>query len=458
VVASMSFPFPYTPTLLNGAPSQPIIIESNIKDEYFICGYFESSMYVINIAANGNMIWSSFYDLNKQMMPKDMIMSPYHPGELIVVGETEISNIDHQGFFVAINGTNGSVVKSKVYGNVANNEGFGSITLGPVGNSWNHAGFVIGGYSQLANTSFGPISNILNTNTAWVLKLDPDGNIVWSRILSPSLGANLGVKDILGRLNTFNTYEYYALLNSNVGMQVLKLDELGNPFPISSPNSLYNEFVYDLPALIPSRATSISYVNSTAVGADVGIQMYGTSSNFFGFSNSYFVSAYFNGETNCYRTLTTIQNVNKGSITVDLDNTVKHGSFSPCSNFQVVAFFTGGTANYPCAGLVPAGSNQRSLPSGINIESEEEGSFSVFPNPVADKAQVNYVAADNSVVDIFVYSLLGQELLHQHPEAKLAGNYVEELDFSSLTIKSGVYFITTIVDGKSHKQKIIYNR
>ena len=448
IISTMSYPFPYTPTLLNGTPTQPIIIESDRKDEYFICGYFESDMYIINVDATGAILWSSFYAMGKKVMPKDLIMSPYHQGELVVVGETEVSPIDKQGFFMLVDGHNGGVLNSKIYGHVNEMEGFGSITIGSYVNPNNSDGFVIGGYAHKLNGVIGL--------TTWVLKLDPVGNFIWSKIIEPTMGSNVGVIDILERLNTFNNYEYYALLNSSVGLQVLKLADDGRPFPISSPNSLHNEFVYDLPSLIPAKATSLSYVNNQVPGADVGIQAFGTSSNFSGFSNSYAVSAYFNGETNCYRTLGVINNHDKGGRNSRHIPTNKYGSYSTCSNFQIQAFFPGGSINYPCQGLMSTGSNQRTLPAGVNIKADEEENFSVFPNPITDKAQVNYSVSDNSEVNIYIYSLLGEKILHLKPELKLAGNYTEEINFSALDLKNGIYFVTTVVDGTAHKQKIIY--
>ena len=98
------------------------------------------------------------------------------------------------------------------------------------------------------------------------------------------------------------------------------------------------------------------------------------------------------------------------------------------------------------------------MPSGISQQTEEEESFKVFPNPVADRTIVNYSCSDNSSVNISVYNALGQYVWSIEPEAKLAGNYQEEIDFSSLNVASGVYFVNTTVDGKTHKQKVVYNK
>jgi len=41
---------------------------------------------------------------------------------------------------------------------------------------------------------------------------------------------NFGIVDMLLRENTWQVYEYYALVQSVSGMVVLKLDALGQPF------------------------------------------------------------------------------------------------------------------------------------------------------------------------------------------------------------------------------------
>jgi len=450
VLSAMSYPFPQAPSMNMPLPSKPILVESYRANEYFICGNYESRMYVISVTSTGAINWSSYYSLAIDMMPKDILMDPYHPGQVIVVGETSLNPFDKDGFMMVLDGASGNVVNAKVYGMPGVMDGFASVIAGANVSPANGAGFVIGGYTEKPGSP--------TQSNPWVIKLDPNGNITWTSLLVPTLGINKGVIDIVQRYNTFGNYEYYALLNSNVGMQVLKLDDQGNPFPNSSPNALHNEFAYDLPSLIPSKATSISYVNSPALTADVGIQIFGTASNYPGVSSSYAVSAYFNGETNCYRTLSNIYKSTQGPGAMTEVTAGKFGSLSACSNFQILAFFPGGAINYPCFGLMSSGSNQRAMPTGINQQDELNENFSVSPNPVSDKALINYSISDNSVVNIDVYDLLGQHIISFHPEESLAGTYQQELDFNSLNVKSGVYFVSTTVDGKLHKQKIVYTK
>jgi hypothetical protein len=459
VMSAMSYPFPHPPLNPFMLPSKPIIVESDNPNEYYICGSFETDMYIINVNASGTIIWSSYYSLGEGVSPKDIIMSPYNLHHLIVVGELTTSPIDKQGFFMDLDASTGITQQIKTYGNPGVADKFSTICLGSNIGPGNGSGFVIGGFTQMGP---GGLTQQLFNGTvggsSWVIKLDAGGNIIWNNIISPSLGINNGVIDIVERLNTFNNYEYYALLNASVGMQVIKLDGGGLPFPTSPPNAQFNEFVYDLPALIPSKPTSISYVNGPSTSPDVGIQMYGTASNFPGFSSSYVVSAYFNGETNCYRTLTTIHSSDPGPGSIDVISANQYGSFSDCSNFQVVAFFPGGSVNYPCSGLIPAGSNQRVMSAGVSGQMNNDGDFGVYPNPVTNKAIIKYAASDNSKVNIDVYNLLGEHITGINADPAAAGTYEKEVDFSTLKIESGVYFVTVKVDATTYKQKIIYTK
>src|SRR5690606_35327838 len=108
--------------------------------------------------------------------------------------------------------------------------------------------------------------------------------------------------DIIERLNSNSKIEFYGVLRSAAGMVVLKLDEWGYPF-LFSADALHNEFIYNLPATIPSVPASISQVQGPSNSTDVGIQVYGTASNITSARTSHVVSAYFNGESNCFKTL-----------------------------------------------------------------------------------------------------------------------------------------------------------
>ncbi len=457
VMTAVSYPFPVLPTqsspLLNTmslqqpAPSKPLIVESSVANEYYICGSYDAHMYILNVDATGTVIWSSFYSLAEGISPRDIIVNPYISRHIAVVGQAKLSSGNTQGFFMDVNGNNGAVAQTQLYGQSVNCEVFNSITLGSNAGANNGSGFVVGGFTK-------QISD--NTGRPWVLKLDSVGGVIWSKIHTPSIGSCYDVKDVMERLNTFNTYEYYVLLASSAGMQVLKLNDGGLPFAVSSPSSLHNEFVYNIPSLVPAKPTCLSFVANPGNSFNAGIQVYGTSYNFPGFNGSYVVNAYYNGETGCYQTLSTITECNDGPKTGAGVAVTRFGNLSACTNFMIQAFYPGGSISYPCYGPVPAGDNQRVMGQGLEQAKVNTESIQVFPNPANDKTVIHYSAADNSSVQIDLYNVAGELVWQKSPESNIAGAYEQEIDFTALELKPGVYFVNVQIDGVTTKQKVVY--
>lgn len=456
VLTAVAYPFPVQPllstNLFNQAPAtKPLIVESSTPNQYYICGAYESHMYILNVDVNGSVIWSAFYNVAEGMIPKDIIVNPYISQHIAVVGQAKLSVINTQGFFMDVDGTNGAIAQTQLYGQSVNCEMFNSIAVAGNAGVSNGSGFVIGGFTKQITD---------NTGRPWVLKVDSVGGVIWSKIHTPSLGACYDVKDVIQRVNTLNNYEYYVLLASTAGMQVLKLNASGGSFHGSAPNGLYNEFVYNIPSIIPAKSTCLSLVNGAGTGYNTGIQVYGTSYNFPGMNGSYVVNAYFNGETGCYHTLDTIHETMNGPKSGTGVLVSKFGSLPACTNFQVQAFFPGGSISYPCFGPVPAGDNQRVMGQGIDAAtslSENEG-IRIFPNPVADKTTVHYSSPENGKVKIDLYTVTGELVWTASPINLTEGEHEEEIDFKNLELKSGIYFVTTQVNGVSSKQKLVYTR
>lgn len=456
VLNSVSYPFPVQPvlsaSLFNQAPAtKPLIVESSVPNQYYICGAYQSHMYILNVDVNGSVIWSAFYNVAEGMIPKDIIVNPYISQHIAVVGQAKLSAFNTQGFFMDVDGINGAFAQTQLYGQAVNCEVFNSITVAGNAGLSNGSGFVIGGFTKQITD---------NTGRPWVLKVDSIGSVIWSKIHTPSLGACYDVMDVIQRVNTLNNYEYYVLLGSTAGMQVLKLNASGGPFQGTATTSLYNEFVYNIPSLIPAKSTCLSLVNGVGTGYNTGIQVYGTSYNFPGMNGSYVVNAYFNGETGCYQTLDTIHETMNGPKSGTGALVTKYGSLQACTNFQVQAFFPGGSISYPCFGPVPAGDNQRVMGQGIDAAANLPVSddIRVFPNPVVDKTTVHYSCTENSKVKIDLYTVTGQLVWTSSPINMGEGEHEEEIDFNNLDLKAGVYFVTTQVNGISNKQKLVYTR
>ena len=76
----------------------------------------------------------------------------------------------------------------------------------------------------------------------------------------------------------------------------------------------------------------------------------------------------------------------------------------------------------------------------------------LYPNPVTDKACLQYRLSDNSFVGITVTDLLGRVVLQQNLPAQTAGIHLVELDLSQLP--SGVYLCRIRTDKGSETLKI----
>jgi hypothetical protein len=445
VSASMRFPFPPQANSTAPAPGIPVIVQDANTSDFFICGTFEGEIYIIRINSSGSIVWSDFYKLNGFAAAKDIVFSPLM-NQLYVVGQVDAGPGDTDAFFMQVDGLTGNCNFVRTYGTVGSPDVFNTIIRGSGVTPANSGGFVIGGATQSPTTE------------SWLLKLDVNGNIIWNNLVSPASGANNGIVDVIERLNTFSNYEYYALISSASGMVVTKMDDMGMPFLLNS-NVSSNEFVYNLPAASPAIPASISQIPGPVGFSDVGIQVYGTANNWPGVASAYVVSAYFNGETNCFKNLL-IQNTPKsGPSGMKMHPFSQRPGLGSCNNFVVQALLPGGTLNFPCAGVMLNGNNQRALPTGVEEIEGENNSFGVRPNPVADKAIITYNAQENETVAIDLYNLLGEHVRTiQSGKTNTSGTFTEEVDFNNLLLEKGVYLVTLNLNGYVQKQKVIYTK
>jgi len=447
-VARNLFPFPLNINPGGPAPSRTHIYQPANSTDFFITGAYEGCVYVLKINNTGNILWSNFYRLPGNATPNDLIVSPHLANELLIVGSTEMSVGNNDGFLMTVDLNTGFNINCKTFNNVFGNDEFKTIIPASAGMPNNGAGYVIGGSSEVAP----------NQIEAWLLKLDVNANILWSNIMQPTSGANLGFVDIIERINTASIIEYYGVIRSVAGMVVLKLDEWGNPY-LFPADALHNEFIYNLPATIPSIPACISQVQGPPNTPDLGFQVYGTASNISSARTSHFVSAYFNGESNCFKTLQLQNTPLKGPVESFAHAIQTYGGFEACPNFSVQVVYPGGAMNFPCSGYISFGSNLKTIPTGVSdVAAIDASAFSVFPNPVKNKATVKFVAQENQSVSIVLKNTIGQIIYTSQFNANASDIFEEEIDFSVLDLQSGVYFISATVNGSTQTQKVVYNK
>lgn len=92
---------------------------------------------------------------------------------------------------------------------------------------------------------------------------------------------------------------------------------------------------------------------------------------------------------------------------------------------------------------------------GIQNIAAKEDKFSVYPNPSKGNATIEYRIGIDADVTLAVYNMLGvkvTELVNTHQQA---GTYKYNLNDKNSSLKSGVYFVTLVSNGKTNIHKII---
>lgn len=461
VIGQRSYPFSLEKSANYKRPGKPKIIEAEMVGAYYICGSYDSDLYVLKVDANGNILWSSYYTLLGDTKPRDMILDPFNPGRLLIIGTTNEEKKDNEGFLLGLQVGNGAVINCNLYGRAIGYDSFNTISVAHDQQTNTADGFIIGGYQH-------PLSS--GEPSAWILKLDQTLGVIWSNGIYTSTGINKGYVDIVERLNTAGQYEFYGLLESSAGMQVTKLNHQGAPF--TSPLTLNfngftlpkNEFIYEVPTLTPSKATSLSYVNSFVNGGpDVGLQVFGNSYFTPGLVGTYQVNSYFNGETNCYRTLTTLPGYKEAAFEKNSLAVRMHDLFTECHNFMVQAIFISSPLTLLCGGPSINGSNLRPMRSDAASEEaltrEENTSLQVFPNPASEKTNLRFYVNENSQAQVDVFDMVGRLVYsHQVQCPANGGELTEEINFGQLGLPEGMYVLALTANGSLTQQKLVYRK
>jgi hypothetical protein len=455
VVSSKLFPFPW---LSASTINKPLIVEEGTSNNYYICGTFDNRMYIIKIDVWGNVLWSGLYQVGTSTTPGAILHDPFNPQQLVVVGSVlnpPMSSCAGQfqyPFFMKVDENNGNSLLFNLYSsNCSYNGRFSSIIAS--NNSAFPSSYVIGG-------GVDPTPGI---GKSWLTRLGTMGNPLWSSLVGNSGAGSSNfsgpVISLIERPNTLGTYEFHALTASSLGMTVLKLDDMGDPFPISSPNALYNEFNYDMPATLPAEPVAISY-NTSASWGDIGLQVLGTDDGSFSPGSvraAYCVSAYFNGETNCNKNLTQLTGSSAfpANPTPFTPATIMN-IFNGCNNFAVSVGGGNNSLNIPCQGNMSSGSNQRV--TGIGYEDANE-MVSLYPNPLAERATLSFQGFNNTPVNIRLFNSIGQKVADIEEITEQApGRMMATIDVQALGLVPGVYFLEADINQVTTRIKLVCTR
>ncbi|MDY0104595.1 MAG: T9SS type A sorting domain-containing protein [Lentimicrobium sp.] len=91
-------------------------------------------------------------------------------------------------------------------------------------------------------------------------------------------------------------------------------------------------------------------------------------------------------------------------------------------------------------GCIDMGAYEVPLKAGLKLLSfDKERDLTIYPNPSTGQLVITYNLPDDALVNLKVYSILGQEVAVIQQERQSAGNYTIDTDLSAL--KSGLYMV-----------------
>jgi hypothetical protein len=463
---NLFFPFPGSAV----QPSKPLItasLSNPNQNLYYVAGsYLDASaatrfMYVMLIdAVTNSAIWSNLYNIGAgtSLEPKAIIESPFFPPPVLVIAgiaDPNDATLGREGFLLHLDGTavpsGGSVVAPGLQfigTSTASNEEFHSLSPIP-GTGY----YVIGGFTD---------DNPGNGNP-WMLTFDPSApTIGWSSQILPSSAPDGPVVGVIHRVGIQSGTQFFGAVHSSAGSLVVKLDSNGQPFGTAP-----NEFLYNPAAPSVSEPAAITDIN---VPGDIneGIHIYGTDGTSQG--RSYICQAFYNGTSGtCPDMNPTIQfttNITRvpGPNTMNLPPNISViNGLSNCPNHFIMAMSNPANPNALCPFTGNptgpyTGSNARpAVTTGIPQQSLNTGQISIQPNPVQEMLTLRYTLSSQQPVKIEIFNALGQRV-KAFDQPSQPGENQMNIDFSTLGVESGIYFIHTSIGQNTDKQKVIYQK
>lgn len=454
------YPFPSGATAI----SKPLIVEAGTTNIYYITGSYSlsstgTSMYVLRVNSSGAILHSRQYKIASyaELVPKDMIISPYLPGasaEVIVIGSAFFTITGgHKPYMLRLKQSDITVVSAIRYGQLSNpsQEWFNSISLAN-SSSPGGTGFVVTGHNDS-----------LGVYPIWVEKLNQLGAPIWSSIFKPSYDFKnyLEGVDIVER-NGSTGYQYFAATNSTLGMHVLKIDDSGNPFTSTVPIlNNKNEFQFNFSGN-QETAVALSYLDN-GTSADIGIQVYG---NHKATGDITFVEAPFNGVmgtgSGCASNqVTTITSRLAGPARSETVGILTSTGLAFCPNVSISDQTDSPTAITSCvsSGLPTGGSLLKSVATGVMENDGDSKEIRFFPNPTSGKVWLELNAVNENNLEIHLYDIFGRLIFKQNADIANRGDAQQfEINLEKYNLKNGIYYLHIFTGGKEYKEKIVFSK
>jgi hypothetical protein len=425
--------------------SKPLIAWSNVHNETYIAGSYDDTLYIFRVDYFGfpNKTYACYltnsYYGGLSITPRAIIESPYGSKDLLIVGEIDNGQDKDALFFQIDNNLTApvNIMAQDLQGNPNPNTEYLSITAADPANSTN-AGFLLGGNSDVAGSA-----------QAWMCKLDPSGNLIWSKIIKGNFATvNSSVTGVSERYSAANgMFEAYGAAHSPQGIVTYKLDDNGG-IPVSLVTGGRDEFHYNDGSTTITRPVAMTF-NNNGAPSDEGLHVYGNSEITQG--GHYLVESYFSGEGGCNNIISTIQTAQTYTMWAyyPVPNSISPPSYC---NFSVTATpnssYKVGCAPVPSLPL-PASNNRV---TSIQSQEYQPNSFVISPNP--SSSQFRLACSSLDFGSLKITDLLGKEC---HFDYKPINNSNTEVMVQPHNWAPGVYFINFISAGRTNSAKIIYN-
>lgn len=429
------------------------IRESSTSGEYFITCRYNNKLFATRYQRGAALpIWEIVYGGNFILDPRDVIEDPTNPNKIAVVGLCDVGGfLADEGFFLQLNSNTGAVLIFNTYSNTSysGDEWFNRIEPAYSTNGGS-AGYVIAARQVSPG---GPIQR-----PGWLIKLDYNGNVVWSSIFSD--GEAL---DVVERYNPFTTptsYEYFVLTKEDVSgnntLRLYKFQENGVEFPTSPNRWNYSLGTNGLPAGSTDYTDPQLVISGDGSGLYDGLGIFGTDISTPGALSQQIIGTYFNGKMGCevnsdFRIVSGPGISSTPNLSSNATNLTCNISISQVSNADPLL------QNCPWSNAVAGGSNLRPAltTTGLDLNYKENKTISWSPNPTSGLLTLS----NNSNVanlNLKIRNALGQ-IVFESSNKKIVGERFE-IDLTSLNIDSGIYFLETTIDGTTSTNKIIYNK
>jgi len=422
--------------------TKPAIVESsNNPGQYYICGSTIAGPYVIKVAANGGQWWARTYNSNSfELLPKDLIENG---NDLIVVGRAELGGFPaSEAFFLSLNAGSGTVNNLLLYSdNTGGDEWFSSIERA-ASTAGGSSGFIVGGWAH---------SNSAPNNNTWMIKLAPNGNMIWSTLINHYSD----VVDVFERYNNLGTphFEYFGLsqggdVAGNKIMNVWKLNDFGNPYALTP-----NRFQYGVGLLGGTDYTShqLDFVGNGG-GVGDGLVAFSTDLTL---SRHVMMKAWYNGVNGCDVTGDMAVVPGPG---ISLNPNCGSTTFLPCLIALTPVTGPAVHAGYCIWGPQLGGSNLRAAQlTGLEKSGKDaQELISIYPNPTNGIFTIE--ALDQSgTLEIKLTNSIGQLIKTIEIPAE-SGNQKVSVDFKELNVSEGLYFMNVTNHNYSYTKKIMYSK